>query len=106
MGSTGFVRGSKLIQIIIGIILIGTGLLTLSAGSWQRVPISFLQFSHGAAKLASLGFILLGIGLFFLQGMATFEQKPSLYNLCMMGFYGGAGLGAVLFVLALFKKAG
>ena len=104
MAVTGFTKGSRIIPLIVAIIFILVGVATLAAGSWARVPVKFLQFSHGAAKMASTGIILLGIGLIFMQGMTTFEQKAGLYNLCMIGFYGGGGLGAILFVLALFQK--
>jgi len=103
MAVTGMPKGSRLIQIIIAVILILLGLYTLSSG-WGMMP-GPLRFEHSPAKMASLGAILLGIGLIFLQGMSTFEQKPGIYNLCMMGFYAAGGLGAVMVIMAFWRRA-
>ena len=104
MSITGMPRGSRVTQVIIAIVLIALGLYTLSKG-WSVIPLGLVHFEGGPAKMASSGFALLGLGLICLQGMATFENKPTLYNLFLVAFYGAGGLGAVLVVLAFMKKA-
>ena len=104
MSITGMPRGSRVTQVIIAIGLVGLGVYTLSNG-WGAIPLGLLQFQGGPARMASFGSALLGLSLLCLQGMAAFENKPALYNLFLVAFYGAGGLGAVLVVLAFMNKA-
>jgi len=104
MSITGMPKGSKLVLIIVALVLIGFGAMSLSnKGMWKKLP-GILQFENAPARLASCGLVLVGIGLLFMQGMRSFENTAFIYNTCMAGFYGGAGLGIVLIAFAFIKR--
>jgi len=104
MAVTGMPQGSRLIAIIIALVLIVFGVLTLgNKKMWSKMPAA-LQFSGGSASLASCGLILLGLGLVFMQGMRAFGDKAFLYNLCLAGFYGAGGVGAVMIIFAFINR--